>query len=240
MGKQMVEDKSIAERMKRIGALVPKAERHPKNDGFAGPFEDVSGSRMQQEALNEICCLARTVLQDTVGERHALWKAFEIDEKWTNPAIVLSACKTLQLLFENGALGNRTLRIAQEIDGEILAVAEAQAKAAESTADSSARQMRLAVASFLAGAALEDALRRLCDKNNVRYDTEKTTLAKLQTALYCPSKGADFISLSDNKAITSWGETRNNADHGHFEKLRPVEVATMVAGVRDFIARALV
>jgi hypothetical protein len=126
------------------------------------------------------------------------------------------------------------------VEGEILAVADAQVREAEKSADTPSRQMRLAVAAFLAGAALEDALRRLCDKNGITYEADRTSLVKLQAALYCPAKGAEFISLSDHKAITSWGETRNNADHGHFGKLGNVEVAMMVVGIRDFVARALV
>ena len=231
----MVEDKSIAERMKRMAELIGPAELHPGD----GVFQDPITFKQQQQALNEICCLARTVLQDTVGERHALWNTFQIDEKWTNPNVVLSAWRTLSLLFEKGALGNTVLRVAQEIEGEIISVAEAQAKAAELSADVPARQMRLSIAAFLAGAALEDALRRLCGKNAVTYESDKTTLAKLQAALYSPSKNREFISLSDSKAITSWGDTRNKADHGHFDQLGLVEVGMMVTGIRDFIARVL-
>jgi hypothetical protein len=149
-----------------------------------------------------------------------------------------AAVRTLLSLYKTGALKSPALRVAKDLEGEILAVAEKQVNAAESSSDVPARQMRLAVAAFLAGAALEDALRRLCDKNAVSYEADRTSLTKLQTALY--SKGAEFISLSDHKAITSWGETRNNADHGHFDKLGNVQVAMMVVGIRDFIARTLV
>ena len=73
-------------------------------------------------------------------------------------------------------------------------------------------------------------MRRLCDARSIPYDAQKTSLAKLQMALYQPSKQIEVISSGENKQITAWGETRNNADHGCFDKITHSEVIAMVLG----------
>ena len=101
------------------------------------------------------------------------------------------------------------------------------------------KQLQLAIAAFLAGAALEDALRRLCDAHEIVYDAQRSTIAKLQAALYQPSNEVEVVTGSENKQITAWGDTRNKADHGKFSELTHSEVLTMVIGVRGFIDRHL-
>ena len=75
----------------------------------------------------------------------------------------------------------------------------------------------------------------MCDAGNITYDPQKTSISTLQTELYQPSKDIEVISKSENKQITAWAETRNNADHGRFSVLTHTEVLTMVIGVRGFI-----
>ena len=101
------------------------------------------------------------------------------------------------------------------------------------------KQLQLAIAAFLAGAALEDALRRMCDAGGITYDPQRTSLSTLQAELYQPSKGINAISKSENDYIVAWGKTRNNADHGRFSEITYAEVLSMVLGVRGFIDRHL-
>jgi hypothetical protein len=215
----MVEDKSIAERVRMVKML---------SDSENGDY-------------HEAVLLALTVVHETAGLGHPL--AVNLTKLAANPSSfsdMRAACRTLVTLFGQGALGNKALKIAREIEGDFLAAAEAQVKAAEATTDANARQLRLAVAAFVAGAVLEDGLRRLCDKHGAEYEAGRTSLAKLQTALYQPGKGIEHIDTGENKLITAWGDTRNEADHGHFDKLGLVEVGMMVTGVRDFLSRRLV
>jgi hypothetical protein len=95
------------------------------------------------------------------------------------------------------------------------------------------------VAAFLAGAALEDGLRRLCDASGLTYDRLRTNIAKVQALLYQPSSQVEIISTSEFKQITTWGDTRNKADHGHFAELTQTEVDALVIGVRAFLDRHL-
>jgi hypothetical protein len=111
--------------------------------------------------------------------------------------------------------------------------------AAETANDQTQKRIQLAVAAFLAGASLEDALRRLCDARGLVYDVQRTSIAKLQTTLFQPSKQIEVISGSENKQITVWGDTRNKADHGRFDEITHTEVLAMVLGVRAFVDKHL-
>jgi hypothetical protein len=142
-------------------------------------------------------------------------------------------------LFDQGALTSPRLAIAHEIEADILDIAQAQLQAAERNQVAGQKQMQLAIAAFLAGAALEDALRRLCAARGVPFDAQRSSIAKLQAALYQPSKQIEVISSSENKQITAWGDSRNKADHGQFGEITHSEALAMVVGVRAFIDRHL-
>lgn len=183
--------------------------------------------------------LALTVLHDTVGGSHPLAGVLDKALRDRDWPVTLGATRSVIALVEQGGLTNPRLAIAHEIEGSLLDLALAQAQAAESNNDPGQKQLQLAIAAFLAGAALEDALRRLCDAHTVSYDVARTTIAKLQAALYQPSKGIEHISNSENKQITAWADTRNKADHGKFSELTQTEVIAIVMGTRAFIDKHL-
>lgn len=183
--------------------------------------------------------LALTVLHDTVGGTHPLGSVLDTALKTTDWTGALAATRGVVTLYEQGALKSPRLAIAHQIEGDLLDIAQAQAEAAEKTKDSNQKQLHLAIASFLAGAALEDALRRLCDARGIAYDACRTSLAKLQAALYQPANNLEVISVSENKQITVWGDTRNKADHGRFGEITQTEVVSMLMGVRAFLDKHL-
>ena len=197
--------------------------------------DDEQGSAQFLEAG----ALALTVLHDTVGGSHPLCPVLQSALKGKDWDGSLATSRTIITLFEQGGLSSPRLAIAHEIEGSLLDIAEAQARAAETNKDISQKQVQLAVAAFLAGAALEDALRRLCDIHNVEYDPARTSIAKLQGGLYQPSKSIEHISKSENKQITSWSDTRNKADHGKFSEITHTEVVVMIMGTRAFLDKHL-
>jgi hypothetical protein len=75
----------------------------------------------------------------------------------------------------------------------------------------------------------------MCDARGLAYDTDHTSLSKLQQTLYQPSKGIEVITNTENKQITAWGDTRNKADHGKFNEITFTEALKMTLGVRAFI-----
>ena len=84
-------------------------------------------------------------------------------------------------------------------------------------------------AASLAGAVLEDTLRKLCDKHGITYP-KKTKIDSLNSEL---AKRGIYTQLTQ-KQITAWADVRNNADHGHFDKFTAPDVAEMVKWVRRF------
>src|SRR5713101_4760868 len=136
----------------------------------------------------EAASLAQSVLYDTVGGGHPLMAALESALKAADWSRAVAASRGLVTLYDEGALKSPRLAIAREIEGDILDIAQAQVQAAETSRDGTQKQLQLAIAAFLAGASLEDALRRLCDARGVSYDAQRTSLSKLQAALFQPSK----------------------------------------------------
>lgn len=179
--------------------------------------------------------IARSVVYETVGENHPIMPI--LDDAWRSDrqSTHMDAIGSVITLYDQGILRSPRLAIAHEIEGDILDIAQGQVEAAEGNTDATHKQLQLATAAFLAGAALEDALRRLCDTYSVNYDPQRTSISTLQATLY----QAKVISRSDYKHITAWGETRNSADHGLFNEITHTDVLTMVMGVRTFIDKHL-
>jgi hypothetical protein len=202
-------------------------------------IKSLASERAEPWQLYEAAGLAQSVVYDTAGRGHPSYRAIDEATKSGDWTRILGACNSVVVLYEQGGLASPTLRIAHEIEGDLLEIAVAQARAAEAPTDPFSKQLGLAIAAFLAGAALEDALRRLCDAAGVPYDVQRSSLSKLQGALYQPSAGIEVISVSEVKQITTWGDVRNKADHGKFSELTQTEVVTMLMGVRAFIDKHL-
>ena len=182
---------------------------------------------------------SQTVLHETVGKDHPLMKI--LDHALNSDVVVeaYAAGRNVVELYDEGGLISSRLAIAHEIEGDILDIAQEQVEASERNTDATHKQLQLGIAAFLAGAALEDALRRLCDARGIAYDPQRTSISTLQAALYQPSKQIAVISVSENKQIPAWGDTRNKADHGRFSEITHSEVLSMVIGVRGFIDKHL-
>jgi hypothetical protein len=198
----------------------------------------LSNERKSSIEYFEAASLAQSVLHDTIGGGHPVMATIDSALKAADWARAVAATRTVITLYEQGALQSPRLSIAHEIEGDLLDIAQAQVAAAEKTKDPQ-KSVHLAIAAFLAGASLEDALRRLCDARVLPYDPQRTSISKLQAALFQPSKQIEIISGSENKQITSWGDTRNKTDHGRFADITYTEVLAMVLGVRAFIDRHL-
>ncbi len=197
---------------------------------------------IQNEYIGDACeaaMLGQTVLHDTIGGSHPIMLQLSSAIKANNYSTIVAASRSVIALYEQEMLISPRLSIAREIEGNILDIAQAQVQASESMTDVQQKALQLAVAAFLAGAAIEDALRRLCDAHGTTYDIQKSTISKLQSVLYKPSEQIEIISQSENKQITAWADTRNKADHGKFFDITYTETLTMVMGVRSFIDKHL-
>jgi len=204
-------------------------------------IDEIRKLATEQSSIHKIyqaVSIALSVVNDTVGVNHPIVRSLEgslTTGDWGRP---FGACQAVISMYENEALTNPRLKIAAEIETDILVTSQQQVQAAETAKSNDARTIHLAIAAFLAGSALEDALRRLCDANGFAYDSN-TSISKLQNVLYRPSDQVEIISRSDTKQIIAWGDTRNKADHGKFHELTQAEVHAMVIGVQSFVDRHL-
>lgn len=89
-------------------------------------------------------------------------------------------------------------------------------------------------AASLAGAILEDALRKLCDQKSVAYG-DRTNINKFNAEL---AKAQAYNALTQ-KEITAKAEIRNNADHGKFKEVKKPDVEDMLKWIRRFVEEHL-
>ena len=89
-------------------------------------------------------------------------------------------------------------------------------------------------AAVLIGAVLESSLRKLCDKQGLTY-TAKETMEPLNVKL---AKSGVYAPLTQ-KMVTTWGDLRNNAAHGHFDKYAEADVRQMHQWVTGFLEQQL-
>jgi hypothetical protein len=89
-----------------------------------------------------------------------------------------------------------------------------------------------AAAASIGGAVLEDCLRRLHLKHIGPWQAD-SSISKLNDGL----KKGDVYGQAVWRQIQVWSDIRNNADHGHFDKVDAGQVKHMISGIRDFIAR---
>jgi hypothetical protein len=99
-----------------------------------------------------------------------------------------------------------------------------------SQAEELCREGYCAAAASLAGGVLEDTLRKLCDKRGISYP-DKTKIDALNSNL---AKVSAYDKLVQ-KEITAKADIRNNADHGHFDKVKGADVEDMLKWIRRFI-----
>lgn len=217
---------------------MPENE-HGAIEACIGRIRNLASPGQSAQDYYQAACLAQSVLHDTLGGSHPVMVALTNAITAGDWGRAVGATRSVLALNEEGALTSPRLKIAREIESSILDVAQAQAQSAEANRDAGQRQVHLAIAAFLAGASLEDALRRLCDAQGLAYDAQRASISKLQAALYQPSKQIEVISQSENKQITAWGDTRNKADHGKFDDITHTEVVAMIMGIRSFIEKHL-
>jgi hypothetical protein len=125
--------------------------------------------------------------------------------------------------FEDGLLTEVRLLIRADLLDDFLSQAE----------ELLTQGFHIAAAS-LAGAVLEDTLRKLCDKHSVSC-APKTKIDSLNSDL---AKAGVYDKLVQ-KEITAKADLRNSADHGHFDRVRKEDVEDMLAWIRRFVTERL-
>lgn len=89
-----------------------------------------------------------------------------------------------------------------------------------------------AAAAGIGGAVLERDLRALCEAKGMKVRSNDGI--SLLNQKLVSAQPQEYSSVTAKK-IETWGKIRNEADHGHFEKVAAPDVADMLKGVRDFV-----
>ena len=89
----------------------------------------------------------------------------------------------------------------------------------------------------LCGAVLEDALRRLCDRQTPQVPTDKPNgRPKALNALIQDLQKANAFNKLKADQLRAWAKIRNSAAHGKFNEFNRNDVDLMVNGVKNFLA----
>jgi len=209
-------DELIAE-----GERILRANGWPSDDHYRHP-ENVDYLRFRTEALNLI---RRACGQDSDHYRE-LRRIAEGKETGLNSYYYRDCFGILQAAerdFSRGLLFDVKNLVAAELFVDFLEQAEHLVQNGFH-----------APAASLAGAVLEDGLRKLCHKANLDVP-EKTNIDRLNADL---AKTGVYSKLIQ-KNIIAYADIRNNADHGHFDKFTSSNVESMVAWVGRFLAEHL-
>jgi hypothetical protein len=87
----------------------------------------------------------------------------------------------------------------------------------------------------LAGAVLEDGLRRIAGAHGIEVREDSDRISSLNQKL---ADGGIYSNLTRSKIVV-WSKIRNNADHGKFAENGEQDVRQMLEGVRDFLSTYL-
>ena len=89
----------------------------------------------------------------------------------------------------------------------------------------------------LCGAVLEDALRRLCERQTPQVQTDKPNgRPKALNALIQDLQKANAFNKLKAQQLRGWAQVRNSAAHGKFDEFTRDDVELMVKGVKNFLA----
>jgi hypothetical protein len=92
-------------------------------------------------------------------------------------------------------------------------------------------------AAVLAGAVLEDSLRRLCGRQMPPIPTIKPNgQDKMLNALIDDLKSANVYNELIAKQLRGWADIRNAAAHGRFDDFKREHVESMIKGIEVFLA----
>lgn len=91
-------------------------------------------------------------------------------------------------------------------------------------------------AAVLTGAVLEDALRRLCQRQSppISVFDSKGNPKKMSVMIEDLKKSGLYNELKA-KQLRSWAGTRNHAAHGEFTEFNRADVEAMITGVENFL-----
>lgn len=217
-------DKRAAERLEamtnKAGQLMATYTRAPSNFiGHEGWVDTDVFAEWRTQSLN--------LLRQLLGSDHTYSQAFE--EATTKPGAPSSVKKGLGVLravaedLANDHLFDARALMAAEVFADFLEMASHLVEQGYSPP-----------AASLAGAVLEDGLRRVADASAVVH-SKRDGLFDLNEKLL---KAGVYNKITSSK-VDTWRNIRNEADHGHFTSVNTSDVKAMIEGTTDLLDRLL-
>ena len=178
---------------------------------------------------------AKNLIRNVLDERKSQEYFEDIRKTQETESYISATGKTLGILeglkddYENGMLDEMYRRIEAEATYDFM-------KQAEQLLDGKQPDYEHIPAAVLAGAMLENGLRRLCQRQESPIETKfengkpkrlNKLIDELQGKAYNPAKG---------DLLKSWAKTRNSAAHGEIDQVTRREVEDMIEGVKKFLA----
>jgi hypothetical protein len=201
----------------RLKALVEKGVglRSTSNSGDL-PWDTFSEWRAQSLSL----------LSMVLGPGHTYTTSFEAQVLMPRTHYAKSGVGILRAAMEDaelGLLGSVRELVAAEIFSDFLEMAKHLHEAGYRSP-----------AASLAGAVLEDGLRQIAERNDVKVRTGDD-----MSALNQRIADRNIYNRLKQKQVQVWIDVRNLADHGHFEDLKDEDVRALLTGVEGFLAEHL-
>ncbi|MCA9902478.1 MAG: DUF4145 domain-containing protein [Anaerolineae bacterium] len=190
------------------------------NSDYTSDFQ-----RLKTNFLNLIQLLStkRNSYADLIKDVRAVGSAY--------PSELQGMIEGLKSDYENGMLRS----IAEMIETNV--VADYLTQAGQLLKDNKNGVHPYGPAAVLAGAVLEDGLRRLCSRQTPPISTNKPGgHPKTMGTLIDDLKNAGLFNELKAKQLRAWADIRNAAAHGRFEDFTRDDVERLIAGVQSFLA----
>lgn len=229
--------KQIDSLLQEINSLEQIVEQSGKGQGRLGsPAELIRAKLPLQGNLFDVMRARFINLLSFLYQSHPNF-GHQIDDIRSLEATVkdgnalIGAIKAFKADYEAGVLDSLTDVIEADVISDYMGQAE------QLLGEGVAGQYDHVPAAVLAGAVLEDSLRRLCQRQTPPIDTlkpngDKKTLDPLITDL----QKANAFNKAKGDQLKSWAKIRNYAAHGEFAEFNRAEVEAMISGVKNFIA----
>jgi hypothetical protein len=187
------------------------------------PPKDVIGdNKVDESGFAEWKAAGLSFLAMVFGEKHTHFELFKAEAKYALARPVVNGIGTLRAALadlENGFLG----RVQDLVTAGIFVDFLGQSKHLLETGYKDA-------AASVAGAVLEDGLRRIASINTVPVKNNDDL-----SALNHKLADAQVYNRLTQKKVQVWNDVRNNAAHGKFEEYKVEDVRQMIDGIETLL-----
>ncbi|MBK9123591.1 MAG: DUF4145 domain-containing protein [Chloroflexi bacterium] len=201
------------------------------------PVLDLTGTEYHSQGMafeayrTQAISLLRLVLSKTDRMQQITADFRGLPQRSSSVEFITGTLIGLQKDYEAGLLDDLSIMIEAEIASDYMGQAE------HLLGEGVPGQNDYVPAAVLAGAVLEDALRRLCERQEPPISTRKDDgEPKKLVILVDGLKAAGLFNELKAKQPRAWADIRNAAAHGRFDEFKRSDVEAMLKGVRDFLA----